>query len=241
MERKEDERDERDDEMKFNRLLNIPRTCLKMTHRGRRYDMQIARQLNILERHFEAIREEAVKCLKDYPVLSYVRHRDFDVNSAKLPEKVGWVKSWPVPPSKTVTKHDFGLIVNNMTVELNAKVCPKTMDVLCNKMKNVSVAGFSWLLPNATLSRHVDRTFQSYTAHLGLIIPDSESNPLIVYDVQSDDPSVVSRTDLDIKETIYQKEGVAFSFDDSYLHETHNRTLKNRVILYLNIDIEDYF
>lgn len=218
--------------------LTIPRHCLYGYHRGRRYRSDLLRHLNVLEKNFETIRDEAVRCLRTYPVLSYTRDRDFFVNKTKLPDRTGWVKSWPVPPSTRIVKHDFGLIVSNVEIPLNARACPRTMDVLRNQLEGVSVAGFSWLLPKSSLSRHVDRTSDAYTVHLGLIVPEEDDNTLVVFDVRSDEKSVVERTDLKIKETIHQKEGVSFSFDDSFLHEAHNTSTEDRIILYLNIDHE---
>lgn len=194
--------------------------------------------MNILERNFVDIRKEAKRCLETYPVLSYVRDRNFSINSQALPEEPGWVKSWPVPPSTDIVKFDFGLIVSDRRIDLNARQCPKTMDVLTRKMKRVSVAGFSWLKPRSTLHRHLDKTVGSFTAHLGLIVENPSRAPLFVFDTKSEDAQSLSRVDLSVRETIYQQEGVAFSFDDSYLHEAHNWADSHRVVLYLNIDHE---
>lgn len=141
----------------------------------------------------------------------------------KINDKVDWVTGWsnnwfhfPI--------YYLGKPINNIN-----KILPKTYEIL-SKIPSIYVAGYSILLPNATLPWHVDETgseTHSLAMNLGL---DSDNSILYVKGN---------------REYIHEKKqanGKSILFDSNYKHEVINKSNTNvRVILYIDFKTDQVY
>ena len=103
--------------------------------------------------------------------------------------------------------------------KMNKERCPYTHSIL-DKIPRVRTAGFSILKPNMKIHPHQGLKDNTLRYHLGLIVP----------------------THVHIRiegVTHFWKEGKLLKFDDSKIHEVHNPTDKERVVLLF--DVEEKF
>lgn len=96
--------------------------------------------------------------------------------------------------------------------------CPKTTALLQN-IPSVKAAMFAELPPGATLNPHRDPYAGSLRYHLGLVTPNSDGCHILV-----DGDSYSWR------------DGQTVLFDETYIHEAHNTTDINRIILFCDIE-----
>lgn len=101
----------------------------------------------------------------------------------------------------------------------NTAQCPKTTALL-RKVPNLRSAWYSIMSPNYHVKRHKGLTKGVLRAHLGLIVPKRWQECRMVVD----------------GETLHWREGRAFVFDDSRIHEVWNKTDEERAILLLDFD-----
>ena len=96
--------------------------------------------------------------------------------------------------------------------------CPKTL-ALVNRCPSIKAAMFVVLPPGAKLVKHRDPYAGSLRYHLGLDTPNDE------------------RCFLDVDgERYYWRDGEAVLFDETYIHYANNKTEKNRLILFCDIE-----
>jgi len=97
------------------------------------------------------------------------------------------------------------------------RLCPKTLEVL-KQVPSVKAAMFASLPPGATLVPHRDPFAGSLRYHLGLETPNHDDCYILV------DGQRYSWRD-----------GEDVLFDETFIHEAHNKTDKNRIILFCDV------
>lgn len=95
--------------------------------------------------------------------------------------------------------------------------CPKTIELL-EKVPSVKAAMFASLPPEGILTPHRDPFAGSLRYHLGLSTPNSE-NCYILVDGEKHS----------------WRDGDDVLFDETFIHEAHNNTVKNRIILFCDV------
>lgn len=98
------------------------------------------------------------------------------------------------------------------------KLCPRTTELL-QGIGSVKAAMFAELPPGSKLVRHRDPYAGSYRYHLGLDTPN--------------DPDCYINVD---GEHYFWRDGEAVVFDETYIHYAQNKTDRNRLILFCDIE-----
>lgn len=102
-------------------------------------------------------------------------------------------------------------------------LCPYTTELL-SQFPNIKAAMFAALPPGSRLVSHRDPFAGSVRYHLGLITPNDD------------------RCFIDVDGEKYSwKDGEAVIFDETYLHFAENKTDKNRIILFCDIERPMWF
>jgi len=131
----------------------------------------------------------------------------------------GWVYGGDDKDNINENWLNFGLIYENISLNANSKICPKTCEILKN-IKGINIAGFSLMKGNSKIEEHVDATGinnNSIGIHFGLIVPEKNKSFLIVNNKK-----------------IYEDNFKLFGFDSNYLHSAVNNSNEDRVILYID-------
>ncbi len=97
-------------------------------------------------------------------------------------------------------------------------LCPKTVALL-NSIPSVKAAMFAELPPGGTLNKHRDPFAGSLRYHIGLSTPNDDACYIEVDGIRHS-----------------WRDGKGFLFDETYVHEAHNRTNTNRIILFCDIE-----
>ncbi len=97
-------------------------------------------------------------------------------------------------------------------------LCPQTVELL-NSIPSVHGAMFAMLPPGGKLGAHRDPFAGSLRYHLGLVTPNSDKCRIMVDGV----PCV-------------WRDGVAFMFDETFIHHAENATAVNRIILFCDVE-----
>ena len=99
-----------------------------------------------------------------------------------------------------------------------AEWCPRSVAIL-KSLPSVKAAMFAELPPGGQLNRHRDPYAGSLRYHLGLSTPNHDDCYIDVDGIRHS-----------------WRDGEAVVFDETYLHEAHNRTSQNRIILFCDIE-----
>jgi beta-hydroxylase len=99
-----------------------------------------------------------------------------------------------------------------------AALCPHTLEILQN-IPSVKAAMFAMLPPGGTLTLHRDPYAGSLRYHLGLDTPNDDGCAIIVDG-----------------ERYSWRDGEEVVFDETYLHWAENKTNKDRIILFCDIE-----
>ncbi len=97
------------------------------------------------------------------------------------------------------------------------KQCPKTIELL-EQVPSVKAAMFASLPPKGVLTPHRDPFAGSLRYHLGLSTPNSD-NCYILVDGEKHS----------------WRDGGDVLFDETFIHEAHNKTQENRIILFCDV------
>ena len=95
--------------------------------------------------------------------------------------------------------------------------CPKTIEIL-KRTPSINAAMFASLPPGAVLTPHRDPYAGSLRYHLGLVTPNSDNCYIKVDDTRS-----------------AWKDGEHILFDETFIHEAHNETDQQRIILFADV------
>jgi len=95
--------------------------------------------------------------------------------------------------------------------------CPKTVEIL-QQVPSVKAAMFASLPPGGTLNAHRDPFAGSLRYHLGLVTPNDDDCFILV----------------DGEKHVWH-DGQDVLFDETFIHEAHNRTDQNRIILFCDV------
>ena len=98
------------------------------------------------------------------------------------------------------------------------ELCPKTICLL-NQIPRVKAAMFAELPPGSQLNPHRDPFAGSLRYHLGIITPNDDRCYISVDGIRKG-----------------WRDGQGFVFDETYVHEAHNKTEQNRIILFVDIE-----
>lgn len=97
-------------------------------------------------------------------------------------------------------------------------LCPKTFSLL-QGIPSVKAAMFAELPPGATLNPHRDPYAGSIRFHLGLVTPNDDGCYILVDG-----------------ERYSWRDGDSVLFDETYIHEAHNTTQADRIILFCDVE-----
>ena len=97
-------------------------------------------------------------------------------------------------------------------------LCPKTVELL-NRIPSVKAAMFAELPPGGQLNPHRDPYAGSLRYHLGLATPNDDKCYIDVDGIRHS-----------------WRDGLGVIFDETYIHEAYNRTDKNRIILFCDVE-----
>jgi beta-hydroxylase len=95
--------------------------------------------------------------------------------------------------------------------------CPKTIEIL-KQVPSVKAAMFASLPPGGILAPHRDPFAGSLRYHLGLVTPNNDDCFILV----------------DGQKHVW-KDGQDVLFDETFIHEAHNNTQENRIILFCDV------
>ncbi|MEO6118382.1 MAG: lipid A hydroxylase LpxO [Methylotenera sp.] len=98
------------------------------------------------------------------------------------------------------------------------ELCPKTVALL-QSIPSIKAAMFAELPSGATLNPHRDPYAGSVRYHLGLVTPNNDN---CYIDVDG--------------ERYSWRDGQCVLFDETYIHEAHNTTNSNRIILFCDVE-----
>lgn len=98
------------------------------------------------------------------------------------------------------------------------ELCPRTVAIL-NSLPKVKAAMFAELPPGGKLNKHRDPFAGSLRYHLGLVTPNDDQCYIVVDG-----------------ETYSWRDGESVVFDETYVHEAHNKTEANRIILFCDVE-----
>lgn len=98
------------------------------------------------------------------------------------------------------------------------ELCPKSVALLAS-IPSVKAAMFAELPSQGKLNRHRDPYAGSIRFHMGLITPNNDKCYIEVDG-----------------ERYSWRDGEAVMFDETYIHEAHNKTKQNRIILFCDIE-----
>jgi beta-hydroxylase len=130
-----------------------------------------------------------------------------------------WLRTFPdyVKSENYKAWKVFSFIFFNMKLPQNAKLCPKTAELVYS-IPQILSCDYSYLNPHTHVMPHKGYSRMVLRCHLPLIVPDVELCALRVGD-----------------EIRHWKEGELMIFDDSFEHEAWNKTDEKRVVLMFDI------
>ena len=99
-----------------------------------------------------------------------------------------------------------------------AELCPRSVAIL-KSIPSIKAAMFAELPPGGKLNRHRDPYAGSLRYHLGLVTPNDDA---CYIDVDGERHS--------------WRDGHGVVFDETYIHEAHNTTSHNRIILFCDVE-----
>lgn len=111
----------------------------------------------------------------------------------------------------------FSFLFFNMKLPNNAKLCPKTAELIYS-IPEILSCDYSYMNPGTHVLPHKGYSRMVLRCHIALIVPDEELCAL--------------RVGNEIK---HWKEGELMIFDDSFEHEAWNKSDKRRVVLMFDI------
>jgi aspartyl/asparaginyl beta-hydroxylase (cupin superfamily) len=130
-----------------------------------------------------------------------------------------WLRTFPdyVKSEKYKAWKVFSFIFFNMRFPENAKLCPKTAEIIYS-IPEILSCDYSYLEANTHIAAHKGYSRMVLRCHLPLVVPDENLCGLRVGD-----------------ETRHWKEGELLIFDDSFEHEAWNKTNEKRIVLMFDI------
>lgn len=99
-----------------------------------------------------------------------------------------------------------------------ASLCPRTVEIL-QRIPSVKAAMFAMLPAGGTLGRHRDPLAASLRYHLGLVTPNDDRCAIVIDGIP-----------------YAWRDGEDVIFDETYLHDAANRTDRDRIILFCDIE-----
>ena len=184
----------------------------------------------VLQHHWKLIASECLNLPKHLITKKGRQYKDWHgskdfVKLANLHKtKDGWINGWSVDGSINKRWLNWGLVYDGKVLKKNCERCPRTAFLLKQLLPHIRVAGFSWMKPKSVIKAHTDSTglkFNSLAYHLGLSVPD--------------DCALQVRS-----QRVYEKNGLSFMFDATFLHYAYNMSNKNRYILYIDFNLKDF-
>lgn len=129
-----------------------------------------------------------------------------------------WLETFPnyVESENKKAWKVFSFIFFSMKFPENAKLCPKTAELIYS-IPDIISCDYSFLKPNTHILPHKGYTRMVLRCHLPLIVPEGDCAIRIG------------------DETRKWEEGKLMVFDDSFDHEAWNKSDKNRVVLMFDI------
>ena len=134
----------------------------------------------------------------------------------KMNNNIEWVGSWD--PSKKW--FNFPLMYYNKVIGSAETICPNTIKIL-KQIGDINIAGFSLLLPTASLIRHTDTTGPNYDSMaLNYFLVGDKSNLYVKFNKKYN--------------TYTHERGKLVIFNSENEHYADNMGTENRIILYVD-------
>ncbi len=174
----------------------------KLTDKNPRffYDNRQFEYLQAVSDNFKIIRQELLDLIEIKKEDQWLRTFPTYVKSEKY-------KAWKV----------FSFIFFGMKFPENAKLCPKTAEIIYS-IPEILSCDYSYLDANSHILPHKGYSRMVLRCHLPLVVPDENLCALRVGN-----------------ETRHWKEGELMIFDDSHEHEAWNKTNEKRIVLMFDI------
>jgi beta-hydroxylase len=121
-------------------------------------------------------------------------------------------------------------------LEQNAKICPKTAEVLSG-IPGIYLAFFSILEPEQYITPHWGYYKGLLRYHLGVVIPNNNANHECWLRINTDKADNESREHSAVErgEKYYWHNGKGVFFDDTRLHDAANESKEVRVVLWVDV------
>jgi len=130
-----------------------------------------------------------------------------------------WIFSWQAEDRW----FSFPLMYKNYPIGLAEKICPNTIKIL-KSLGNIKTCGFTLLYPKSSLGIHTDDVGPSFNSMaLNMLLTGTNSQLNIYHN--------------NIKYTYTHENGKAVIFNSELLHNASNNGDTNRVILYIDFEI----
>lgn len=180
-------------------------------------------KMKILEDNYENIKKEIPNFVFENVKIKRKREewgKEGENLFTALQNNKEWILSWQAEDSW----FSFPLMYNNRVFGLAEEMCPNTIKIL-KSLGNIKTSGFSLLYPKSSLDIHTDDVGPSFNSMaLNMSLTGTNSN-LSIYE--------------DNKKYIYYHEnGKAVIFNSEYYHNASNNGDINRVILYIDFEID---
>lgn len=180
-------------------------------------------KMKILEDNYEIIKSEIPNFVFENIKVKRKRN-DWGNNGVKLfldlQNNKEWIFSWQAEDRW----FSFPLMYYNNVIGLAEEVCPNTIKIL-KSLGNIKTCGFTLLYPHSSLDIHTDFVGPSYNSmalNMSLTGTDSDLN---IYHNNN-------------KHTYNHKNGKAVIFNSELNHNASNNGDTNRVILYIDFNLE---
>jgi hypothetical protein len=181
-------------------------------------------ELKILEENYKLIASEIPKFNYNKINKNIIRSESAWNNKEgdKLSDliKSEWISGW----QKKDHWFNFPLMYHNKVIDNSDKICPKTINIL-KKIPSIQIAGYSILMPNSSLNKHVDATGKINNSMAVNMLLDGYNSNLYVNDIKYS-----------------HEKGKAVIFDSTIEHYANNKhTNKIRIILYIDFRIDTMY
>lgn len=215
--------------------------------------------LSVIKSNWKIIREEALNVMKNAPKLNISRSQNdwYGANEYynNIKNQYGWIRSWDlvktgeseyettcesICESECESAYEstygnsqwlnYGLVYFGDIFGPNANACPNTLNILNQIVPKINICGFSWMMGGCELPPHTDITgisSGSLALHLGLVVSGPIGCSKLV--IKNEESEFVGIT---------EEEGKMFVFDATYEHYAYNQSNEDRVILYVDFQID---
>jgi len=186
------------------------------------YTTEYFPRMKILEDNSEIIKNEIPKFIFENIKIKRTRD-DWDEKAQDLIKSLENNKEWIFSWQAEDRWFSFPLMYKNYPIGLAEKICPNTIKIL-KSLGNIKTCGFTLLYPKSSLGIHKDDVGPSFNSMaLNMLLTGTNSQLNIYHN--------------NIKYIYTHENGKAVIFNSELLHNASNNGDTNRVILYIDFEI----